>query len=69
MCPICKKAVSTARVESVQLLDSNGATYNGAKFSCASCGSVLSLGIDPLAQRNDIVLEILFALGKATPLK
>jgi ribosomal protein S27AE len=65
MCPQCKKPVLAARVEAIQLYSSDGESFNGVKYSCISCGSVLSVGIDFLAQKNDIVKEILAGLGRA----
>ena len=60
----CKQAVLTAKIEAIQLYESDGGTLNGVKYACQSCGSVLSIGIAPLCQKNDIVNGILGALGK-----
>lgn len=65
MCPNCKQAVLAARIESIQLYALNGDEINGAKYSCMSCGAVLSLGIDPFGQKNEIVSEVLVALGRS----
>jgi hypothetical protein len=64
MCPQCKQPVLVARIEGIQLYESDGGTLNGVKYSCMSCNSVLALGIDPLAQKNQIVNEIIAAFGK-----
>jgi hypothetical protein len=64
MCPHRKRAVQSAKIEAIQLYEIDGGMLNGVKYSCQSCGSVLTLGIDPLAQRNDIVNGVLAGLGK-----
>jgi hypothetical protein len=64
MCPYCNQAVTAARVEAIELYEPDGSTLKGAKYSCPSCGKVLSLGIDPFAQADEIVLAVLAKLGK-----
>lgn len=59
MCPHCKKMLLTARMEPIQINDSSGDTLFGVKYSCESCGMILSLGIDPFAQVGEIVNELL----------
>ena len=39
--------------------------WNGVKYVCGSCGYILSVAIDPIAVKTDIVEEVLEALGKA----
>lgn len=65
MCPHCKKIISSAKSEDIQLSEMDGGTLNGVKYSCPHCGSVLSLGINPFGQKDEIVNEILAALGKS----
>ena len=64
MCPYCPPPQASAKVETLQLHEIDGGTLNGVKYSCMSCGAVLNLGIDPFAQKDDIVNEILAAFGK-----
>jgi hypothetical protein len=49
----------TARMEPIQIYDSDGNTLFGVKYSCGSCGVILSLGIDPFAQAEEIANELL----------
>jgi hypothetical protein len=64
LCPYCKKHVASSKVEYIQLYELDGGSLNGVKYSCPSCSSVLSVGIDPFSQKDDIVNEILAAFGK-----
>jgi hypothetical protein len=38
--------------------------WTGVSYSCASCGHVLSVGVDPMAIKRDIVEEIADLLRK-----
>ena len=64
MCPQCKQPVSAVRIEYIQLYESDGGTLRGVKYSCQSCGLVLSIGIDPFAQKDEIVNELLAKLAQ-----
>ena len=63
-CPQCKSAISTARATDVQLIDEDGGQWYGKKYACPNCGCVLSVSIDPVRQKDEIVSEILAALGR-----
>jgi hypothetical protein len=64
MCPHCKNAVLTARIEAIPLYELNGGELKGVKYVCLSCGYILGVGIDPLAQVNSIVNDVVVKLQK-----
>ena len=64
MCPYCKKPILSARMTAIQIYESDGGTVNGIKYCCGLCETVLSLGVDPFSQVDEIVNQILAALGK-----
>jgi hypothetical protein len=63
-CPKCGQAVLIAGVADVQIRSLQGNQWNGVKYYCMSCQAILSVAIDPIAIKTDIVAEILDALGK-----
>jgi hypothetical protein len=63
-CPKCGKPVLMAGVAGVQVLGQDGNQWNGVKFYCMSCQTILSIGVDPVALKNDIVNELIEALRK-----
>ena len=63
-CPKCAKTVSVVRIEDVSVNVGFQPSWNGISFCCQSCGSVLSVGIDPIALKADLVREIVAALQR-----
>ena len=63
-CPKCGQAVLIAGVTDVQIYDLHGNQWNGVKYYCMSCQAILNVGIDPIGLKNDIVNEIVEALGR-----
>lgn len=60
-CPKCEKAISSLKIEQVPASTGVGGTeWKAISFCCKSCGVVLSVQIDPVAIKADI----LNALGK-----
>lgn len=66
-CPHCQKTVSAALTEAVSCNVGMPATrtWKGVSHLCPSCKCVLSVSIDPIALKADIVDEVLQGLGKA----
>ena len=56
-CPKCESPVSYVSIQPVSAKSSQASWY-GITYSCPSCDSVLSVSIDPIALKNDIVSEI-----------
>jgi hypothetical protein len=62
-CPKCEATVTTVQIGDVSVR-AGPKSWRGIKYYCPSCGCVLSVAIDPIAIKADIVEEILAALGK-----
>lgn len=63
-CPKCSTNIVAANVEAITLYEPGGATMNGVKYSCVVCGQILSVGIDPIFQKNRIVLDVVAEMRK-----
>lgn len=61
-CPKCDATVLSVDIEYVEVENPQGRTFKGASYSCQSCHAVLSVEIDPLALKTDIVTGIAKAL-------
>lgn len=64
-CPKRQTIVASANVEGIPLHELDGSTTTGVKYSCVVCGQVLSVGVDPIAQKNQIVRDTVADLLKA----
>ncbi len=63
-CPKCEKVVRSAFVEPLDIKEGLQSRWRGVSFSCEHCRAVLSVGIDPIAIKSDIVKDLLKALGR-----
>jgi len=69
-CPKCEKTVSHVDIEAITAGDKLvGPMYNCVSFVCHSCKSVLSVEIDPVSMKNDIIDTILHSLGAKRKVK
>ena len=57
-CPGCQKTISKVRVENIDITEGFTPTWKGVSFLCPSCSCVLSVGVDPVALKADIVAEV-----------
>ena len=57
-CPKCERIVGHVKTEAIELNVSTKEKYKGVSYSCPSCHCVLSVGIDFLALKNDIVSSL-----------
>ena len=64
LCPSCDAPVLRAVIQEVPIGGLFSEQWRGITYSCPSCQHVLSVAIDPIAIKSDIVDEILTALGK-----
>jgi uncharacterized protein with PIN domain len=67
VCPYCKATVSKVMLEGITIEPNptfDGIPYNGVSYLCHSCHSVLGVGIDPVALKNDTVAGVLKGLGR-----
>jgi hypothetical protein len=56
-CPHCKALVQRVNLANVNIITSD-ASWVGASYSCASCGVVLSVSIDPITVKSDLKEEV-----------
>jgi hypothetical protein len=63
LCPYCKAKITSVRAEDASVA-TVGMAWNGVSYSCPSCQSVLSVGIDQISLKADIVKEILKEIRK-----
>jgi len=57
-CPYCKSTISKLRLEKVELGTGPLGTdriYNGVSYHCPACQAVLSVEMDPISLRADLV--------------
>ena len=63
-CPKCKKTIAKVSIEDVVIYVGTQARWRGLNYLCQDCKAVLSVGIDPIALKADIVAELLAKLQK-----
>lgn len=57
-CPSCKKSLVSANAREMTIRTLSGGALNGISYSCPSCRTILSVGVDPYALMTDTVTEI-----------
>lgn len=57
-CPKCEATITYVRIEGVDVKDSGRSAWKGITYCCPSCSTVLSVSIDPIAIKSDIVAEL-----------
>jgi hypothetical protein len=62
-CPKCGNLVASVTLNEVSV-NTIGMIWRGVTYSCQSCNSVLSVGIDPVSLKSDLVDEIAALLHK-----
>jgi len=63
-CPKCEKLISSVRCDPVTV-NASGGNWHGVSYSCPLCFSILSVSVDPIAVKEDIVQDLLRALRKS----
>ena len=65
-CPKCEQHISSVKIEHVDVKEGiiGPASWHGVSYLCPSCNSVLSVQIDPIALKADIVSELFERLRK-----
>ena len=63
-CPKCGNTVTNVRIEDVDVIPGPYDRWRGIKYVCPSCDCVLSVAIDPVALKTDVVEEILDILRR-----
>lgn len=63
-CPKCEKSLTTAGISDLTVGSAFNKQWNGVAYTCPYCYTILSVAIDPIAIKTDIVREVLRGLGK-----
>lgn len=63
-CPKCEAIIRSVSIEAVDVKQGMQSKFHGVSYSCPSCRTVLSVSIDPIAIKTDIVKELKKALAK-----
>ena len=58
-CPKCGKALAEVQIEPLDIKRGTRTAYHGVSFSCPSCHTVLSTGIDPVVLKVEILKQLL----------
>lgn len=58
-CPKCEKILNNVRIALVDCKEGlAGRSWRGVSYACPFCNTILSVQIDPIAIKTDIVAEI-----------
>jgi hypothetical protein len=63
-CPKCEASFTQVRGEKVTVNVPFGTSWNGISYSCPHCSTALTVEIDPIALKADIVSEVMKRLKK-----
>lgn len=63
-CPKCEKLLSYATYSTPDIKQLGGRSWKGISINCPFCQTVLSMSIDPIAIKSDIVADIRKLLGR-----
>ena len=64
-CPACKQIVAFVRSSVVEVRGAAGTTAgHGVAYACPLCNALISVGIDPVALKADVVAEVLDPVRK-----
>lgn len=58
-CPKCGRTARTVNAENVSVDGGPSHRWVGVAYTCQSCSAILSVAIDPIAVKDEIVLEVL----------
>ncbi|GLQ48843.1 hypothetical protein GCM10010872_02920 [Dyella flava] len=64
-CPKCEMTISRFRMERIKAQESGSALlWNCLAYNCPHCGTVVSMQIDPILVRDEIVAEVKASLSR-----
>ena len=63
-CPKCQEIVDSVRIEDVDINLGPGMNWRGVSYCCPSCDTVLSVQLDPVALKTDIINVIIEELRR-----
>lgn len=56
-CPKCENVILYVNLEAIDVRFSGQSKWKGVSYCCPRCNTVLSVAIDPIAIKSDIVRE------------
>ena len=59
LCPKCGASVTQVQMSEVEAKSAQGLSLRGVAYSCIRCSAVISVGIDPMALKGDMVREVM----------
>ncbi len=63
-CPKCEKVLTYATFSTPDIKELGGSSWKGISINCPYCYTVLSMAIDPIALKADIINGVKKALGR-----
>lgn len=63
-CPSCEKAIASITIKPVDGRVIGGSSYKCVAYNCPLCQAVLSVQIDPVAIKTDLLTKIKALLGR-----
>lgn len=64
-CPKCEKILQNAHIETLNLKEGvSGPSWRGVSICCPWCKTILSVSIDPLALKDEMVKDVKKLLGR-----
>ena len=64
MCPKCNKPISSVTARPITVNAEPPDSWKGVSYLCPSCGYVLSVAIDPVCLKADMVQEVVEQIRK-----
>ncbi len=66
-CPKCEATLSSVNIEHVDVSQNFQSRWHGVSYTCPHCRTILSVSIDPISLKADIVKEVAAALRTFRP--
>jgi hypothetical protein len=64
-CLRCNKVISSVKAGHVVIDVSGGTARNGLAYSCPNCDTLISIEMDPIAVKHDIVRDVKKAIAES----
>lgn len=63
-CPHCDQRITHVDFEAITLSSETMTTFRGSSYSCPHCHAVLTVGVDPVSQRDDLLEALVQVLRR-----
>jgi hypothetical protein len=64
LCPKCGSSIRQVELNQVEAKSEHGPSLRAITYSCPKCFHLLSVNIDPIAIKSDLVREVVAAIKK-----